>query len=51
MESRKRGTDLTGSSNPTIARFGGALYAVNARFDVVSGPEVDYQVVRLEMAD
>ncbi len=33
----------------TIARFGGALYAVNARFDVVPGPDVAYQVVRLEV--
>ncbi len=33
----------------TIARFGSALYAVNARFDVVPGPEVEYQVVRLDM--
>ncbi|CAN5356742.1 hypothetical protein BH24GEM3_BH24GEM3_11190 [soil metagenome] len=31
----------------TIARFGSALYAVNARFDVEPGPEVEYQVVRV----
>lgn len=34
----------------TIARFGNALYAVNARFDVVPGPEVQYQVVRVDIA-
>jgi sugar lactone lactonase YvrE len=33
----------------TIARFGNALYAVNARFDVTPGPDVQYQVVRLEL--
>lgn len=29
----------------TIARFGNALYAVNARFDVPPAPDVEYQVV------
>jgi sugar lactone lactonase YvrE len=31
----------------TIARFGNALYAVNARFDVEPGPTVAYEVVRV----
>lgn len=32
----------------TIARFGSALYAVNARFDVPPEPHTGYEVVRLE---
>lgn len=31
----------------TIARFGNALYAVNARFDVTPTPDTEYNVVRL----
>jgi len=31
----------------TIAAFGNSLYAVNARFDVVPGANVEYQVVRV----
>jgi hypothetical protein len=31
----------------TIAAFGSSLYAVNARFDVAPGPDVEYQVVRV----
>lgn len=31
-----------------IGLFGNAFYAVNARFDVAPGPEVEYQVVRAE---
>jgi streptogramin lyase len=30
-----------------IGMFGSSFYAVNARFDVASGPDVEYQVVRL----
>jgi DNA-binding beta-propeller fold protein YncE len=33
----------------TIARFGPALYAVNARFDVEPTPTLDYSVVRVPM--
>lgn len=32
----------------TVAEFGNSLYAVNARFDVEAGPDVDYDVVRVE---
>ncbi len=31
----------------TIARFGSALYAVNARFDTVPTPDTEYEVVRV----
>lgn len=31
----------------TVAEFGNSLYAVNARFDVVAGPDVSYDVVRV----
>ena len=31
----------------TIARFGDALYAVNARFDISPTPDTDYDVVRV----
>lgn len=31
-----------------IALFGDAFYAVNARFDVLPGPSVGYQVVRVQ---
>jgi outer membrane protein assembly factor BamB len=31
----------------SIAVFGSSLYAVNARFEVAPGPDVEYQVVRL----
>ena len=31
----------------SIAVFGNSLYAVNARFEVAPGPDVEYQVVRL----
>lgn len=31
----------------TIARFGNALYAVNARFDVTPTPDTEYEVVRV----
>lgn len=31
----------------TVAEFGNALYAVNARFDVTPGPDVEYEVVRV----
>lgn len=31
----------------TIARFGGSLYAVNARFDTPPTPETEYEVVRV----
>jgi hypothetical protein len=31
----------------TIAEFGNALYAVNARFDVTAEPDTDYEVVRV----
>lgn len=31
----------------TIAEFGSSLYAVNARFDVVPGPDVEYDVVEV----
>jgi len=31
----------------TIAAFGGALYAVNARFDTPPTPDTDYDVVRV----
>jgi sugar lactone lactonase YvrE len=31
----------------SIAPLGGSLYAVNAKFDVAPGPNVDYQVVRV----
>jgi hypothetical protein len=29
----------------TVAEFGSSLYAVNARFDVAPGPDVEYEVV------
>jgi len=32
----------------TIARFGNALYAVNARFDTPATPDTEYEVVRVE---
>jgi hypothetical protein len=32
----------------TVAEFGNSLYAVNARFDVVPGPLVEYDVVRVD---
>lgn len=32
----------------TTAEFGSSLYAVNARFDVMAGPDVEYSVVRVE---
>lgn len=35
----------------TIAKFGNALYAVNARFDVSPGPDVEYEVVRVATAE
>jgi hypothetical protein len=31
----------------TIAEFGDALYAVNARFDVTPGPDTEYEVVQV----
>jgi hypothetical protein len=31
----------------TVDRFGGALYAVNARFDTPVAPDVEYEVVRV----
>lgn len=31
----------------TVAEFGNSLYAVNARFDVPSGPDIEYQVVQV----
>jgi hypothetical protein len=31
----------------TIAEFGDALYAVNARFDVPPTPDTEYDVVRV----
>jgi hypothetical protein len=31
----------------TVAEFGNSLYAVNARFDVTAGPDVEYDVVRV----
>lgn len=31
----------------TVTEFGNSLYAVNARFDVTPGPDVEYQVVRV----
>jgi hypothetical protein len=31
----------------TIAAFGDALYAVNARFDTPPTPDTDYDVVRV----
>ena len=31
----------------TIARFGNALYAVNARFDIMPTPETEFEVVRV----
>lgn len=31
----------------TVAEFGNSLYAVNARFDVPAGPDVEYQVVKV----
>jgi len=31
----------------TVAEFGNSLYAVNARFDVIPGPGVDYEVVKV----
>jgi DNA-binding beta-propeller fold protein YncE len=34
-------------SPSTIARVGDAIYAVNARFDVEPGPDVEYEVVRV----
>jgi hypothetical protein len=33
----------------TASDFGSALYAVNARFDVPPGPDVEYEVVRVEI--
>lgn len=33
----------------TASDFGSALYAVNARFDVPTGPDVEYEVVRVEI--
>jgi hypothetical protein len=30
----------------TVAEFGNALYAVNARFNTPPGPDVEYEVVR-----
>lgn len=32
----------------TAARFGNALYAVNARFDIPPSPDVEYEIVRVE---
>ncbi|MGD8626576.1 MAG: superoxide dismutase [Anaerolineae bacterium] len=32
----------------TAARFGSALYVVNARFDVPAGPTVEYEVVKVK---
>jgi sugar lactone lactonase YvrE len=32
----------------TAARFGNALYAVNARFGTPPGPDVEYEIVRVE---
>lgn len=31
----------------TVAEFGNSLYAVNARFDVMPGPDVEYDVVKV----
>ncbi|MCK4415305.1 MAG: hypothetical protein KAY32_17360 [Candidatus Eisenbacteria sp.] len=31
----------------TVHRFGNALYAVNARFDVAATPDTEYEVVRV----
>jgi hypothetical protein len=33
----------------TIAKFGNALYAVNARFGTVPTPETEYDVVRVPL--
>jgi outer membrane protein assembly factor BamB len=33
----------------TIAAFGKALYAVNARFDVTPAPDTEYEILRLEL--
>ena len=43
-------TTVTSSSfriPTTIARFGNALYAVNARFDVTPTPDTEYEIVRV----
>jgi hypothetical protein len=32
----------------TAAAFGNALYAVNARFGTNPGPDVEYEIVRVE---
>ena len=32
----------------TIARIGGSLYAVNARFDVPPTPSTEYEIVRVD---
>jgi hypothetical protein len=32
----------------TIARHGNSLYAVNARFGVTPGPDVEYSVVKVD---
>lgn len=45
-------TTITSSSfriPTTIARFGNALYAVNARFDVPPTPATEYEVVRVSI--
>lgn len=44
-----RSISSTALSFPSaIGMFGSSFYAVNARFDVPPGPDVQYQVVRLE---